>query len=61
MSKWIIYGEYGGEFETLKEAKKHAKEASKHTSEEVNVTLAKDGCHYFDYQDGKLTRDGWSK
>lgn len=60
--KWAVYGEYGGSFTNLKDAKLCAKEASK-TEEydyECCIWLIEDGCNYIDYENGKLIRDGWT-
>lgn len=61
--KWAVYGEYGGSFTNLKDAKACAKESS--TTAENNycayVWLIEDGCNYFKYENGKLTRDGWTR
>lgn len=61
--KWTVYGEYGGNFTNLKEAKEAAKEASK--TEEYNfcceVWLIENGCYYFQYENGKCTYNGWDK
>ena len=60
--KWIVYGEYGGSFTNLKEAKQCAKEYSIEVpDEEINVVLIEDGCYYLDYLNGKCIRDGWTK
>lgn len=60
--KWAVYGEYGGYFTNLKEARRCAKEASKTPEHdyEANITLIEDGGIYIDYQNGKCTRDGWT-
>ena len=58
--KWHVYGEYGGEFTNLKDAKKCAKEASIYEGKS-EVWLTEDGCHYIEYKNGKLIRDGWTK
>lgn len=60
--KWAVYGEYGGEFTNLAEARQCAKEASK-TEEydfEACVWLIEDGFNYIDYENGKCVRDGWT-
>lgn len=60
--KWAVYGEYGGYFTNLKEAKQCAKEASISTpDEEISVLLIADGCYYIDYINGKCIRDGWKR
>lgn len=60
--KWAVYGEYGGYFTNLKDAKQCAKEASKTPEHdfEANVTLIEDASIYINYEDGKCTRDGWT-
>ena len=59
--KWAVYGEYGGYFTNLKDAKKSAKEASNLSDDKrCSVWLIADGCCYIDYEDGKLARDGWT-
>lgn len=59
--KWAVYGEYGGTFTNLKDAKRCAREASKiEEDKESEVWLISDGCHYIEYKDGKLVRDGWT-
>jgi hypothetical protein len=59
--KWAVYGEYGGHFTNLIEAKQCAKEASKLIeNEEVSILLIEDGIYYIDYLNGKCIRDGWT-
>lgn len=60
--KWAVYGEYGGYFTNLKEARQCAKEASRTPEHnyEACVTLIKDSAHYIDYENGKCVRDGWT-
>ena len=59
--KWHVYGEYGGAFTNLKAAKKCAKEASTlNEDKHSEVWLIEDGCHYIEYENGKLIRDGWT-
>jgi len=63
--KWCVYGEYGGYFTNLKDAKQCAKESSTMTdscgySGEGLVWLVEDGCNYIEYKNGKLVRDGWT-
>lgn len=60
-NKWCVYGEYGGYFTNLKEAKKCAKEASIYTGGSSTVWLIENGCWYIEYTNGKLTYDGWRK
>lgn len=60
--KWAVFGEYGGRFSNLKDAKECAKEASK-TEEydyEASVYNMHDGFYYIDYKNGKCIRDGWT-
>lgn len=60
--KWAVYGEYGGSFTNLKDAKRCAREASTLEEEKRSeVWLIEDGCHYIEYENGKLVRDGWTK
>lgn len=61
--KWAVYGEYGGRFSNLKDAKKCAKECSTYPEYDycAKVWLVKDGCWYLEYVNGKLERDGWTK
>lgn len=59
--KWVVYGEYGGSFTNLQEAKQCAKEYSTESpNEEINIVLIENGCYYFDYLNGKCIRDGWT-
>lgn len=60
--KWAVYGEYGGYFTNLKDAKACAKECSTYPEYEytAEVWLLDDGCWYIEYKNGKLTRDGWT-
>lgn len=59
--KWQVYGEYGDTFTNLKDAKACAREASTlEESKHSEVRLIEDGCHYIEYHDGKLVRDGWT-
>lgn len=61
-NKWVVYGEFGGEFTNLKEARDCAKFAS--TTEEYDfnakIWLIDDGCWYIEYENGKVSRDGWT-
>lgn len=60
--KWAVFGEYGGYFSNLKDAKQCAKEASK-TEEydyQASVYNMHDGFYYIDYENGKCVRDGWT-
>lgn len=60
--KWSVFGEYGGHFSNLKDARKCAKEASK-TKEydyEASIFNGHDGFYYIDYRNGKCIRDGWT-
>lgn len=60
--KWAIYGENGGYFTNLKDAKAHAKQTSiDNKDEEISILLMADGCYYIDYMNGKCTRNGWDK
>lgn len=60
--KWAVYGEYGGYFTNLKDAKECAKEASK--SPEYDFTAEvwnlDDGFWYIKYHNGRLVWDGWT-
>lgn len=59
--KYQVYGESGGTFSNLKEAKACAKAASMLTDDKTSeVWLIADGCHYIDYINGKCVRDGWA-
>lgn len=65
---WEIYGEGGGSYSTLGEAKKAAKEFSRmgnemdgFSGEPGEVNIWKDGTLYFTYNNGKLTFDGWTR
>ena len=60
--KWAVYGEYGGYFTNLKDAKQCAREASKTPEHdyEANVALIENGAYYIDYKNGKCVRDGWT-
>jgi hypothetical protein len=61
-SKYAVYGECGGEFSNIREAKKCAKETSTLSEDkESSVWLIEDGCSYIDYENGKMTRDGWTR
>lgn len=59
--KWAVYGEYGGDFSNLKDAKQCAKFAS--TTEEYKFSASvwndEEGLCYIDYENGKCVRDGW--
>ena len=57
--KWAVYGEYGDTFTNLRDAKRCAKESSRLGGEGA-VYLIEDGCHYIEYENGKLVRDGWT-
>lgn len=60
--KWQVYGEHGGTFTNLKDAKKCAKEASTlEDRKSSEIWLIEDGCNYIEYHNGKLVRDGWTK
>ena len=62
MDKYAVYGEFGGTFSNIRAAKKCAKEASiLNESKEASVCLISDGCYYIDYENGKMTRDGWTR
>lgn len=61
--KWEVYGEYGGRFSNLDDARICAKEASK-TPEydyEASIWNIQDGMNYIDYENGKCVRDGWTR
>lgn len=60
--KWEVYGEYGGRFSRLEDAKQCAKEASKTSvyDYQASVWNIQDGMNYIDYENGKCVRDGWS-
>ena len=64
---WEIYGEGGGQFTNLKDARDTAKEFSKqgndydgYTGEPGDVSIWKDGSLYFTYRNGKVVFDGWT-
>ena len=60
--KWAVYGEFGGYFTNLKDAKECAKQYSiSEPDEEISILLIKDGCYYIDYLNGKCIRNGWDK
>lgn len=60
--KWIVYGEFGGSFTNLVDAKECAKQYSiSEPDEEISILLIEDGCYYIDYLNGKCVRDGWSR
>jgi len=61
--KWEVYGEYGGRFTNLDDAKRCAREASK-TEEygyEATIWNIQDGMNYIEYKNGKCVRDGWAR
>lgn len=60
--KWSVFGEYGGNFNRLEDAKKCAQEASKYPEHDYQSSVYNnsDGSYYIDYEHGKLVRDGWS-
>lgn len=60
--KWAVYGEYGGEFTSLKDAKACAKEASKTKEHDYHACVwnIEEYLNYIDYKNGICTRDGWS-
>lgn len=43
--KWAVYGEYGGTFTNLKDAKRCAKESSRIGGRGA-IYLIEDGCHF---------------
>lgn len=63
---WEVYGEGGGQFNNLKDAKECAKQFSMEGSEldgygePGEVSIWKDGTLYFTYKNGKVLFDGWS-
>ena len=57
---WDVYGEYGGSFSRLEDAKKCAQEASTTPEYDYKASVWKDGTCYIDYENGKLVRDGWT-
>lgn len=64
---WEIYGEGGGQFNNLKDAREQAKEFSKvgndyegYTGKPGEVSIWKDGSIYFTYKNGKVFFDGWT-
>ena len=61
--KWEVYGEYGGRFSNLDDAKVCAKEASKTREHDYHATIwnIQDGMNYIDYEHGKCVRDGWTR
>lgn len=60
-NKWAVYGEFGGYFTNLKDAKDCAKFASTTSEYEYNakIWLIEDGCWYIEYSNGKLINDNW--
>ena len=64
---WYVYGEGGGEFTNLKDARQCAKEFSKQGNEfdgygePGEVSIWKDGTLFLTYNNGKVTYDGWTK
>lgn len=61
--KWAVTGcsDIGGQFTNLKEAKACAKEASEYEPDAyVLIWKLDDWCNYFEYHNGKCTRDGWT-
>jgi len=58
--RWKVFGEYGGSFTNLKDAKKCAQTASSYSNDEVSVYNTEDGSYYIDYKNGKCIRDGWT-
>lgn len=59
-STWEVYGEYGGTFSRLDDAKKCAQFASTTSEYDFRSSVWKDGSCYIDYENGKLVRDGWT-
>ena len=57
---WDVYGEYGGSFSRLEDAKKCAQFASTTPEYDYKAEVWKDGSCYIDYENGKLVRDEWS-
>ena len=59
---WVVEGPLGGVFTRLEDAKKAAKLASSTPEYDYHSAIMnrKDGMYYFEYDKGKLTRDGWS-
>ena len=59
--KWHVYGEYGGHFTNLRDAKVCAKQYSIDCpDEEISIYNSDDGFYYIDYLNGKCVRDGWT-
>ena len=61
--RWAVYGEFGGYFTNLSDAKKCAKFAST-TDEhdhEAEIYFLADGSWYFEYKNGRCTYDGWTR
>lgn len=59
-SVWEVYGEYGGTFSRLEDAKQCAKFASTTEEYDYKSSIWKDGTCYIDYENGKIVRDGWT-
>lgn len=60
--KWIVYGEYGGSFTNLADARICAREYSKsELNEEISIWNDEDGMYYINYLNGKCIRDGWNR
>lgn len=60
--RWAVYGEYGGYFTNLKDARLCAKEYSKTCPDEkISIYNLEDGFYYIDYLNGKCIRDGWTR
>lgn len=57
---WEVYGEYGGTFSRLEDAKKCAQSASTTPEYDFQASVWKDGTCYIDYENGRLSRDGWT-
>lgn len=62
VGKWQVFGELGGDFDRLEDAKKCAKAASTTPEYDYKASVFSnaDGMYYLDYEHGKLVRDGWS-
>lgn len=60
--KWEVFGEYGGRFSNLDDARMCAKFASKTPEYDYSASIwnIQDGMYYIDYENGKCVRDGWT-
>lgn len=60
--RWEVYGEYGGRFARLEDARVCAKEASMTPEYDYSASIwnIKDALCYITYEHGKCVRDGWT-